>query len=68
MTSSEAEKIGALTATVASLERRLEAQEVMLREVRDTLISARGSWKTMVAIGGLISVITGLLVKFWPGH
>jgi len=73
MTGAESEKIGVLTAKVAGLEKQVEQQGELLREVRDTIIATKGSWKTLVAIGGLLmalsSLVTGVVLKFWPqGH
>lgn len=72
MTGNEAEKIGALTAKVEALEKKADRLEEMMMEVRDTIVSTKGSWKVLVALGGLLmalsSILTGIALKFWPGN
>lgn len=72
MTGNEAEKIGALTAKVEALEKKADKLESMMQEVRDTLVGAKGSWKVLVALGGLLmaltSIATGVVLKLWPGN
>lgn len=73
MTGDEKHQLGALTADVANLKHQIQEQGKLIQEMRDVIIASKGSWKTLVAIGGFLmalsSLITGLVLKFWPqGH
>lgn len=72
MNGSEDRQIGILTAKVEALEKKADKLESMMQEVRDTLVGAKGSWKVLVALGGLLmaltSIATGVVLKLWPGN
>lgn len=61
--------IGRLSAEVEALQKQVEAQGVMIREMRDVIVQTRGSWKVLVAVAGLAATISGLVVsaaQWWP--
>jgi len=72
MTGNESRELGVLATKVDALEKQVSDQGVMLKEVRDTITATKGGWKVLVwtgaALMALSSTLTGLLVKFWPGH
>lgn len=39
-------------------------QTVILTDLRDMMVSARGSWRTIMAVSGAAATIGGLVVKF----
>jgi hypothetical protein len=61
-------ELGAHDVRLAHLEEEVAALRLEMREVLDILNQTRGSWKTLVAIGGLASAagaaITWLLHAF----
>ena len=58
--------IGALIARVEILEKQNEEQARLLREVRDTLVSAKGGWKTLLAVSAVTSGATAFVLKILP--
>jgi hypothetical protein len=68
VTASEQQQLGALTAKVDALERESAEQGKMLREVRDAIVSAKGGWWTLLAVGSVAGSIGAFLAKFWPGN
>lgn len=49
-----------------------EMQEIKLaiQSIQKTLSEAKGGWKTLMAVGGAVSVLTGvvgLVVGYWSG-
>jgi prefoldin subunit 5 len=49
-----------------------EMQEIKLaiQSINKTLSEAKGGWKTLMAVGGAVSVLTGvigLIVGYWSG-
>lgn len=72
---SQEHRLGGLLARVAILEservrdaentnRRLDAIEDTLLEIQKTLAAAGGSWRALVAIGMLISAVSGAVGAF----
>ncbi|MEX0598442.1 MAG: hypothetical protein WD512_18315 [Candidatus Paceibacterota bacterium] len=54
-----ANTLGQLSAKVEGLEEEMRGTRQDIREIRDTLTGVKGSWKTLVAVG---SIISGILV------
>lgn len=65
MTSNE-RTIGQLIARVEILEKQNEEQARLLREVRDTLVGAKGGWKTLLAVSAITSAATAFVIKVSP--
>lgn len=61
-------ELGQLLQRVETMEKQLEAQGKMISEMREIIVSAKGSWRTLVVVGGVMSVVGGLVAKFWPFH
>lgn len=61
-------ELGSLLTKVAALERQLEVQGEKIDEMREIILAARGSWRTLVIVGAIASVISGIIVKMWPWH
>lgn len=55
-----------LSVRLKRVEEDMRAQNVILADLRDMMIAARGSWKTILAISGFAAAVGGLLVKFIP--
>ena len=66
MTSDADREIGELTARMASLEKTTAAIQTDMREVRDTIISAKGGWKILAAIAGIAGAVGALMAKLGP--
>lgn len=73
MTESEQRTIGRLEAEIESLQKQMARQETQnvqimtdLREIRETLASAKGQWKGALAIAGLSGTLGAAAVKFIP--
>lgn len=58
-------QIEALNKKVDELHRDLQTVHGDLQEIKQTLASARGGWKTLMAVGGLASAMTALAMKVW---
>lgn len=54
-------ELGRLAAKVESLEKEVTEQGTMLREVRDAVVSAKGSWKLLLAVAGLAATLGAVL-------
>ena len=61
-------ELGSLLQKVETMERQLEVQGKKIDEMREVILAARGSWRTLVMVGGIASVIGGLVAKIWPWH
>ncbi len=59
-------ELGELSQRVSQLERSTAVQTEILNEMRDLMIAARGSWKTVMAISGFAAALGGLAVKLIP--
>jgi chromosome condensin MukBEF ATPase and DNA-binding subunit MukB len=66
MTSSENERIAVLETEMATLQRDMADLRSDVRIIRDTLLQARGGWKTLMLVAGLASTLGALLTKFIP--
>lgn len=53
-----------LSVRLSRVETDMKQQNVVLYEIRDFMIAARGSWKTVVGISGFAAAVGGLIVKF----
>ncbi|HWU19393.1 MAG TPA: hypothetical protein VN155_17055 [Devosia sp.] len=60
MTISTDREIGRLSAEVASLQREVAAQGEMIREMRDVIVSTKGSWRMLLAVFGFATALGGL--------
>ena len=56
-------EVSALTERMRHLERTQEEQTVMIREIRDFMVSAKGSWKTIMGVAGASAAVGGVAVK-----
>jgi len=66
MTPNDQQQIGALIAEVSNLKDRAAKTEEMVTEIRDAVISAKGSWKTVMGIAGFAAAVGGVVAKFLP--
>jgi outer membrane murein-binding lipoprotein Lpp len=48
------------------LEDRMNAMQQDIKELLAAMENARGSWRTLVLLGGAAATLGGLLVKFFP--
>ncbi|EED40792.1 hypothetical protein N7643_04310 [Stenotrophomonas maltophilia] len=48
---------------ITTLVQQQKEMQAQVQEIHDVLTEARGSWKTLLMVGGLSSFITGLLFK-----
>lgn len=56
-------QIEALQQQVAQLHTDMGAMLTQLQEIHRTLAEARGGWKTLMAVAGLASAVTAVVVK-----
>lgn len=61
-------ELGSLLQKVETMEHQLEVQGKKIDEMREVILAARGSWRTLVVVGGAASVIGGIVAKLWPWH
>ena len=66
MAPSEQRELENLSTRLTRLEADTRAQSVILNEMRDMMISARGSWKTVMGISGFAAVAGGVIAKLLP--
>jgi hypothetical protein len=73
MTHPEAERIARLeeqnkylTLEVAALRKELEQQSIILREVRDALLSARGARWALMSLIGVSGTLGAIIANWWP--
>lgn len=66
MAPSEQRELENLSTRLTRLEADTKAQSVILNELRDMMIAARGSWKTVVGISGFAAAVGGVVAKFLP--
>ena len=73
MTTDEQRTIGRLEAQIEALQKQAAKQDAQnvqimtdLREIRETLASAKGGWKTLVAVAGVASAVGAIASKFAP--
>lgn len=59
-------EIGEMTARIQHLETTVTEMREDLRTIRDTLLQARGGWKTLMLVAGISATIGGLLAKIVP--
>jgi chromosome condensin MukBEF ATPase and DNA-binding subunit MukB len=63
--------VGVLQARMDTVETELQGMRSDVREIRDALVTARGSWKAMSLVVGLsisLGAAVGKLVPFFVGH
>lgn len=56
-------EIGRLEATVEALEKRVESMDAKMDELLAFMQSAKGSWRAMVGVASLASLITAGIAK-----
>lgn len=61
-------ELGQLLQRVETMEKQLADQGRKIDEMREVILAARGSWRTLVVVGGAASVIGGIVAKLWPFH
>jgi len=66
MAPSEQRELENLSTRLTRLERDTTEQSKMLVEMRDMMISARGSWKTVMGIAGFAAAVGGVIAKLLP--
>lgn len=66
MAPSEQRELENLSTRLTRLEADTKAQSVILNEMRDMMISARGSWKTVMGIAGFAAAVGGVVAKVLP--
>ena len=66
MAPNEQRELENLSTRLTRLEADTKAQSVILAEMRDMMISARGSWKTVMGLAGFAAAVGGLVAKFLP--
>ena len=66
MAPSEQRELENLSTRLTRLEADTKAQSVILNEMRDMMISARGSWKTVMGIAGFAAAVGGVIAKLLP--
>jgi hypothetical protein len=63
---SEQRELENLSTRLTRLEADTREQSVILNELRDMMIAARGSWKTVMGIAGFAAALGGIIAKFIP--
>ncbi len=66
MAPNEQRELENLSTRLTRLERDTTEQSKMLVEMRDMMLAARGSWKTVMGIAGFAAALGGLIAKFLP--
>lgn len=57
------QQIGALQADMDNVQKDVEEIKKDVREMRDILLKAQGSWRTLVVLGTICAVLGGLATK-----
>lgn len=65
MTSLERD-VGALEARMQTVEQEIHAMRDDVREIRDTLVTARGGWKTLTLVIGMSVSLGAIVAKLLP--
>lgn len=66
MAPSEQRELENLSTRLTRLEADTAAQSVILTEMRDMMLAAKGSWKTVMGISGFAAALGGVIAKFLP--
>ena len=64
MTEIDGRELGRMQARIDAMERDLTQIKADLRDVRDAMVAAKGSWKMLVSIATLSATVGGLVTKF----
>ena len=59
-------EVGALQARMETVESELQGMRSDVREIRDALVSARGSWKAICLVVGLSVSLGAAVTKLLP--
>lgn len=65
-TPSEQRELENLSTRLTRLEKDTREQNELLFEMRDMMLQARGSWKTIMGVAGFAAALGGLIAKFLP--
>ena len=66
MTQTENERIAVLETEVEAMKRDMADMKSDLRIIRDTLLQARGGWKTLMLVAGISSTVGAFIAKLSP--
>lgn len=66
MTNSEQRELENLSTRLKRVEDDMKTQNIILGELRDMMIAARGSWKVIIGISGFAAAIGAFAVKIIP--
>ena len=58
--------VGALEARMQTVEQEIQAMRDDVREIRDTLVTARGGWRTLTIVIGMSLSLGAVIAKFLP--
>lgn len=59
-------ELGEMSAKIHHLEATVTTMSQDLRDIRDTLLQARGGWKTVMMVAGISATVGGLMAKIIP--
>lgn len=59
-------EIGEMSARVHHLEQTASEMREDIRTIRDTLLQAKGGWKTLMLVAGISATVGGLMAKLVP--
>lgn len=59
-------ELGEMSARIHHLENTVTAMGADLRTIRDTLLQAKGGWKTLMLVAGISATVGGLMAKLVP--
>lgn len=60
------ERLAVLETEMEAMKRSMDDMKSDLRIIRDTLIQAKGGWKTLMLVAGLASTVGAILAKIAP--
>lgn len=66
MTPDERDRLARLEAHYEGLKEDMREMRDDVRALRDMAENAKGGWRTLMIVGGIGSVVGGMLVKFVP--
>ena len=61
MSQPDGERIAVLETKVATLEETIKSMATDLHEIKNAVTSAQGGWKTLVALGTIVSAVSGFV-------
>lgn len=66
MAPNEQRELENLSTRLKRVEEDMKAQNIILGELRDMMVAARGSWKVIVGVSGFAAAVGALAVKIVP--